>query len=83
MHDLFPHSYTSAADADGAYHRMLYFGIRVPSELEWEKIVLLHKLKLYHGGKFQYPHFLSWYIVDPSGYKIEVSYAGDGPLRFG
>jgi len=69
-------------EPETAFHRMYHFGVRVSDLKEWEKIVRQNKLELYYGGVISYPFSRSWYIHDPSGHEIDVSYT-DGPeLRF-
>ena len=67
---------------DESAHQIYHFGIRISDENEWRQIVTRYSLKLYYGGINDYPSSRSWYIQDPSGHSIEVSFAGDEPLRF-
>lgn len=63
-------------------HQIFHFGIRVDNEDVWRQIVEKMQLKLYYGGINEYPHSRSWYVKDPTGHTIEVSYSGGQPLRF-
>lgn len=67
---------------DGSIHRIYHFGIRVSDIDRWRGIVKENKLKLYYGGEVRYPFSRSWYIHDPSGHGIEISYTEDERLRF-
>lgn len=67
---------------EGPFHRVYHFGIRVSDQREWEKRIEETGVTVLYGGAYRYPHSLSWYILDPSGHEIEVSYAGDAPLKF-
>lgn len=67
---------------ESAPHAINHFGIRVDNEDAWRKIVEKMQLKLYYGGINEYPHSRSWYVKDPTGHTIEVSYSGGKPLRF-
>ncbi len=67
---------------DSAFHKIYHFGIRVSDKDDWEKRLQENNIKLLYGGVHKYPRSLSWYFFDPSGHKIEVSYAGNEPLRF-
>ncbi|MFL5783920.1 MAG: VOC family protein [Bacteriovoracaceae bacterium] len=72
-----------ASDNSDGVHRIYHFGLRISEKEAWEKIVQEKNLKIMYGGAYQYPHSLSWYIHDPSGHEIEVSYvAGGGTLAF-
>jgi catechol 2,3-dioxygenase-like lactoylglutathione lyase family enzyme len=63
-------------------HRIYHFGLRVDNEEAWRDQAKKHNLKLYYGGVNEYPHSLSWYVTDPSGHMIEVSYSGGEALKF-
>lgn len=64
------------------FHKINHFGIRVSDSAVWEKIVKENDLRLYYGGVINYPFSLSWYIHDPSGHEIEVSYTSQESLPF-
>ncbi|MEZ4744011.1 MAG: VOC family protein [Bdellovibrionota bacterium] len=70
------------ADELANYHKVYHFGIRIFDEEKWMQKVNEFNLRLYYGGVVEYPHSKSWYIRDPSGHSIEVSYAGFSPLQF-
>ena len=59
-------------------HKIFHFGVRISDKAEWEKIVKENNIFVYYGGAYVYPRSLSWYIADPSGHKIEVSYTEQG-----
>ncbi len=63
-------------------HQIRHFGIRVSDIRQWQRAIKDHKLKLYFGGEIAYPFSKSWYIHDPSGHEIEVSYTKQKPLQF-
>jgi len=63
-------------------HAIFHFGIRIDNIEDWRSKVKLHNLKLYYGGEVKYPFSVSWYIHDPTGHEIEVSYSEGKPLRF-
>lgn len=63
-------------------HQIFHFGIRVSDLEHWQKRVHDHQLKLSYGGKIEYPTSKSWYIHDPSGHEIEVSYTTEEQLQF-
>ena len=57
-----------------------HFGIRITDLEQWKKQIEKYSLKLNYGGAVQYKNSTSWYIQDPSGHEIEVSYSGKLPL---
>lgn len=67
---------------DYSAHRIFHFGIRVSDLRDWKERLQRLNLRLYYGGEIEYPHSRSWYIHDPSGHEIEVSYSGGVPLKF-
>jgi catechol 2,3-dioxygenase-like lactoylglutathione lyase family enzyme len=67
---------------DKSTHQIYHFGIRVSDLEQWQQTVKDHQLKLYYSGEIKYPTSKSWYIHDPSGHEIEVSYAVHGRMQF-
>lgn len=63
-------------------HQIYHFGIRVSDMELWQQIIQDYKLKLYYGGQIEYPSSKSWYVHDPSGHEIEVSYTAQERLQF-
>ena len=63
-------------------HAIYHFGLRVPDANEWRNKVKTHNLKLYRGGEVEYPHSRSWYVHDPSGHQIEISWNNGEAMRF-
>lgn len=74
----------TAADKfeDKSVHQIYHFGIRVSDIEKWQHTIQDHKLKLYYGGQVEYPSSKSWYVHDPSGHEIEVSYTSQDRLQF-
>lgn len=72
------------ADTENAEgkHRIYHFGIRVSDLTAWESKLEKYQLKLNYGGVIEYPFSKSFYINDPSGHEIEVSYSSEKKLRF-
>lgn len=62
--------------------RIFHFGIRIENSEAWRAKVRSHNLELNYGGEVEYPSSRSWYVHDPSGHEIEVSYSDGKPLRF-
>ncbi len=67
---------------DPSVHRIGHFGIRVSNLESWRQIVKENNLKVYYGGEIHYPFSTSWYVHDPSGHEIEVSYSAQEKLQF-
>lgn len=63
-------------------HQIYHFGIRVSELEQWRETVKENSVKVYYGGEIEYPFSRSWYIHDPSGHEIEVSYAKGENLQF-
>lgn len=62
--------------------RIAHFGLRIGDKQEWLRKILSQRLEIGYGGVITYPFSESWYVEDPSGHEIEVSYCAGGPLRF-
>lgn len=60
------------------FHQIYHFGVRVTDAKAWREVILKNNLKLHYGGEVKYPKSTSWYIQDPSGHEIEVSYSEKG-----
>ena len=67
---------------DKSLHQIYHFGIRVSNLEEWLKVIQENQLKIYYGGEIKYPTSNSWYVQDPTGHEIEVSYAVQGRMQF-
>jgi catechol-2,3-dioxygenase len=67
---------------DPSIHRIDHFGIRVSDLERWKQILQEYQLKLYYRGMVEYPDSRSWYVHDPSGHEIEVSYSAYEKLPF-
>ena len=69
-------------EGDSKQHQVFHFGFRIKDLDAWEQKLKQHQLKLYYGGVNEYPHSKSWYVKDPDGYTIEVSYTEGEQLLF-
>ncbi len=67
---------------DHSIHQIDHFGIRVSDRDQWRKTIQEHSLKIHYGGEVEYPFSRSWYVHDPSGHEIEVSYSTLERLQF-
>ena len=72
----------SELSAPGSHpsHRSYHFGLRVRNQEAWEKH--LTALKIKPKLTWEYPHSKSWYIDDPTGHEIEVSYWHGDQIKF-
>lgn len=62
--------------------KMNHFGLRVNDEAQWREVVARENLELFYGGITEHRSSRSWYIKDPNGHLIEVSYADREILEF-
>ena len=78
--------YSSRSPADKVYnqsiHQIYHFGLRISDLKKWLQIIQEKQLRLYYGGQIEYAFSKSWYIHDPSGHEIEVSYTEHERLQF-
>lgn len=74
-----PKHKSAAEDDHGIYLGIYHFGLRVSDPDTWKKKIQQLELKI-HLGPIAYPHSTSWYLYDPSGHEIEVSYAPNGTI---
>ena len=63
-------------------HQVNHFGLRIADPGIWEQKIKDFQIPILFGGVQEYPHSLSWYLADPTGHEIEVSYSGNQPLKF-
>jgi catechol-2,3-dioxygenase len=67
---------------DTAQHTVFHWGFRITDKAAWLEVVREQELTLDYGGVVDYPHSQSWYVVDPTGYGIEVVFWKGDPIRF-
>ena len=63
-------------------HQINHFGFRITDKKEWVERIKKYDLSILFGGPIQYPHSTSWYLEDPSGHEIEVSYTENDSMVF-
>jgi catechol-2,3-dioxygenase len=73
----------ASLDQDRTHHKLMHFGLRISDADAWREMILKYKLKVQYGGPVDYPHSTSWYLNDPSGHEIEVSWCAEGKMHFG
>lgn len=67
---------------DKSVHQIYHFGLRVSDLEQWQQTIKDYQLKLNYTGEVNYANSKSWYIYDPSGHEIEVSYTAQEHLQF-
>jgi catechol 2,3-dioxygenase-like lactoylglutathione lyase family enzyme len=59
-----------------------HFGIRIDRPEAFLQTCERIGVRFNYGGEIHHKSSSSWYITDPSGYEIEVSYAEKGAIGF-
>jgi len=63
-------------------HGINHFAIRISDIDEWNEVIVRENVEIGFGADIRYPHSTSWYVVDPTGYEIEVVHWDDDVIRF-
>jgi lactoylglutathione lyase len=63
----------SAALTERRIHGLSHFGLRITDRAEWEAMLEREQIPVEYGGVVRWPHSDSWYVMDPTGYEIEVA----------
>ncbi|MEM7305220.1 MAG: VOC family protein [Planctomycetota bacterium] len=63
-------------------HGLSHFGLRIDDREAWERTVEREGLHLLYGGASRWKHSTSWYLLDPTGYEIEVALWDDDRVHF-
>lgn len=58
-------------------HAINHFGLRITDPAAFAAHLARERIPVAYGGAIRYPRSTSWYLVDPSGYELEVA-AWDG-----
>ncbi len=53
-------------------HAIARFGLRITDRGKWEETLEREKVECIYSD-WHYPHSRSWYVVDPTGWEIEVA----------
>jgi lactoylglutathione lyase len=67
---------------DGPLHGIRHFAIRIGDKDEWEGVIEREQIQVQFDSAVDYPHSTSWYVVDPTGYQIEVVHWNADEIRF-
>lgn len=54
-------------------HGLNHFGLRIGDREAWEQTIADEQVDLSYGGAIEWPHSTAWYVVDPTGYEVEVA----------
>ncbi len=54
-------------------HGVSHFAFRIQDRKAWTDTVAEQKLEILYDGEIVWPGSSSWYLVDPTGYEIEVA----------
>ena len=63
-------------------HGFNHFSLRILNEAAWRETLVREQVKIGWGGPIDYPHSRSWYVIDPTGYEIEVVLWHDDVIGF-
>ena len=63
-------------------HAMAHFGLRITDRSAWEATIEREGVKCVYSD-WRYPHSNSWYVVDPTGWEIEVALWDHDTVQFG
>lgn len=63
------------------HHGLAHVGLRITDENKWLETVRRERVQVDH--EWRYPHSKSWYVVDPSGWELEVALWDHGEVKFG
>lgn len=81
---LYEHADRKVPDAAAldrvGHHGIAHVGLRIEDEAKWLATVQRERVHVDH--EWRYPHSKSWYVVDPSGWEIEVALWDDNQVRF-
>ena len=61
-------------------HKHYHFGLRITDRDQWEEKIKKYNLNIHLD--MEYPHSYSWYLLDPSGYEIEVVLWNEDQIKF-
>ena len=63
-------------------HSIHHFGLRIADRAAWEETVEREGVHVEYGGVVEWPRSQSWYVLDPTGYEIEVALWNDDEVSF-
>jgi len=72
------HVPSDVENAQHRFHALAHVGLRITDEAKWLETVARENVTVDHTAR--YPHSKSWYVVDPSGWEIEVALWDNGVM---
>jgi catechol 2,3-dioxygenase-like lactoylglutathione lyase family enzyme len=63
-------------------HGLNHFSLRVSDPEAWKVAAEREGVEVRYGGAIEWPNSTSWYVLDPTGYEIEVAAWDDDAVRF-
>lgn len=63
-------------------HGINHFALRVDDPQAWLERAAAESVPVLYEGEVAWPHSSSWYVVDPTGYEIEVVHWHAGTIAF-
>ncbi len=76
------HSLDETGRLEHNRHGVNHFGFRILDREVWEQTVAEHGVDVRYEGRVEWPHSVSWYVVDPTGHEIEVVLWDEDMVRF-
>ncbi len=67
---------------DRGLHFLAHYGLRITDKREWLATVERESLTILYDGPIRWPHATAWYILDPTGWEIEVALWDDDQVTF-
>jgi len=64
------------------FHGINHFSFRILDPVAWLSVVKKEKVYIDPEDIIEWPNSLSWYVLDPNGYSIEVVYWKDDVVNF-
>jgi catechol 2,3-dioxygenase-like lactoylglutathione lyase family enzyme len=64
-------------------HGINHFGLRITDRAAFEATVERERLEFSYPSPVRWPHSTAWYVLDPTGYEIEVACWDDDRVSFG
>ena len=64
-------------------HGVNHFGLRITDRAAFEAVIERERLEFSYPSPFRWPHSTAWYVLDPTGYEIEVACWDDDRVTFG
>jgi catechol 2,3-dioxygenase-like lactoylglutathione lyase family enzyme len=68
--------------ASRGLHGLNHFGLRITDRQAWERTVEREGVEVQYGGPVRWPRSTAWYVLDPTGYEIEVALWDGDEVQF-